>query len=102
MLQRIRETSQDDDGDIGGLLSGIVEADETYIGGEESNKHGSKKLKTRHGAVGRIAVFGARQRDGKVKASIIENTANSTTQHELRKKVVAGSILYRLPESLSW
>ncbi len=46
MLQRIREACGKG-GPYGGKLSGIVEADETYLGGKEGNKHAHKKM--RHG-----------------------------------------------------
>jgi hypothetical protein len=60
MLQRIREAcGKDDDNQGGGSLSGIVEVDETFIGGKEANKHASKKLRQGRGAVGKSIVVGA-------------------------------------------
>lgn len=38
LSHRIREAMKD-----GGLLSGIVEVDETYVGGSDRNRHANKK-----------------------------------------------------------
>jgi transposase-like protein len=45
-----------------------VEADETYIGGKEKNKHASKRLHKGTGAVGKEAAFSLIERDGKVRS----------------------------------
>lgn len=99
MLQRIREALGDnnddnnDGGALGGFLQGIIEADETYIGGKESNKHESRKLKAGRGTVGKMAVIGMRQRGGAVKAMQLANTTAKEIQSAVKGIVAPGSIL---------
>lgn len=94
MLQRIREACKhDDDEGQGGFLAGIVEADETCVGGKEDKKHAHKKLNAGCGSVGMTAVFGMRERGGKVIAKLLPNTKKKTIQFELHSSIKEGSTL---------
>jgi transposase-like protein len=60
-------------------LMGIVEVDETFVGGKAGNRHKDKRnLHQGRGAVGKEIVVGAVSRKGNVVARVIANTRAST------------------------
>lgn len=82
VLHRIREMLKDK---APQMLNNEVQIDETYVGGKEGNKHGSKKSKTKYGASIDIKtpVIGLYEKDGKV----ITHVA-----HAVSKKIIEGLI----------
>jgi transposase-like protein len=91
VLHRLREACGGDDLK---KLSGIIEIDETYVGGIEKNKHESKKLKAGRGAVGKTAVLGMRERGGRTVAKVIKATDAETIQAVIAQNVQAGSTIH--------
>ena len=93
MLQRIREACGKG-GMYEGPLSGIVEADETYLGGKETNRHADKKMHLGGGPIGKAAVLGMRKRGGETRAVVIGHDVNGARiGSEIRANIKAGSTL---------
>jgi transposase-like protein len=79
MLHRIRLAMRN--GSL--ILSGEVEADETYIGGKARNMHKEQRAKVRTGTMGKITVMGMLERGGKVVANVIQNPTRQTLRDNI-------------------
>ena len=88
LAHRIRKSFEGSDQNF----SGVVEADESYFGGLEKNKHWDKKLKAGRGAVGKKAVAGLKDRDtNQVTAMVIDDTKRKTLHDFIGDNVEEGS-----------
>jgi transposase-like protein len=79
MLHRIRLAMQN--GSM--ILSGEVEADESYIGGKARNMHASKRTRAKTGTMGKVAVMGMLERGGKVVTRVIGNPTRQVLRDQI-------------------
>ena len=78
MAHRVRENWFHDFDD---KFIGPVEADETYVGGKERNKHKNKKMNAGRGTVGKAPVVGIKDRNtGLIVATAVASTSKKVLQ----------------------
>jgi transposase-like protein len=100
MLHRIRLAMQDDL--TGGMLSGEVEVDESFIGGKARNMHKSDKRRKNlkgGGSAGKAIVLGILERETedkpkRVRATVIPDRTKPVMQENVRPHVETGSQVY--------
>ena len=78
------------------MMDGIVECDETYIGGRETNKHDYKKTLNAQGRSlkSKSAVFGIASRNGNVVAQKVSDAKGTTLIPIIRENVKEGSKVF--------
>jgi transposase-like protein len=92
MLHRLRHAAMTKS--FNAPLKGSVEADETFVGGREANKHASKRQHKGRGGVGKAIVMGLLERDGELRAGVVENVKAATLEFVVRANVLPGANLY--------
>lgn len=91
MLHRIREIMKTKAPE---MLTGTIEADETFIGGKNKNRHEDKKVKASQGrsVKDKTPVLGLLD-DGKVNTTVIKDTKAKTLKPIITSMVKKGSII---------
>ena len=94
LLHRVRQTfgiTTDEDN----KLSGTIEADETFMGGAEGNKHKHKRTENTQGrsVATKSAVAGVIERGGELRAQVIPDTSGYHLRPFVVKNVAFGSKL---------
>lgn len=93
MLHRIRACCEVENNHV---LSGVVETDESFIGGKNKNRHKSKKIDYKNSAQenpDKSVVLGMYQRGGKMTCKVIRNREKVSIQPEVMKYVSNGANL---------
>lgn len=75
-------------------LKGNVEADTTFVGGREKNKHAVDREGKAYGGAGKAVVLGIVEREGELRAEHVENHRAAMLQGKVRQNVADGSAIF--------
>ena len=89
MTHRLREAMRELNIEPMGGEGKTVEADETYFGGLEKNKHKSKRVKGSQGGANKEIVFSLVERDGKVRSQHVKHVTADNLRPILNEQLHA-------------
>ncbi len=89
VLHRLRHAARTNS--FNAPLKGDVEADSTFVGGKEKNKHAKDRKGGTQGGAGKAIVLGMIERDGELRAEHVRDHKAKTVQGKVRTNVAKGS-----------
>lgn len=92
LCHRIRESLRETTPELLGGEGSTIEADETFIGGKEKNKHRSKRESKNIGGMGKEAVFSLVERGGRVRSQHVPGITASNLRPVLEEQLADAGV----------